>query len=376
MSEIILTNLSPEALELAVAKRDELADQALGNFMDAVAECGRYLIALEEVSPHGTFIPRLERCFTKGQATAYRYMKISRNLSRVINLRDAPSLRQALRLIAEHEEAAFPKRTRKPANLPAASPELPEVEVIDTRPPKPAAQPQPARAMFDDEDDLPPEEPSPLPRTNTKHTPATAQKIDRGSEITPADYPDDSTGMPLLEVVIAQHTTQEVVEALIAGLEGTQAKRVAAILRAAAEELDPQPVVIYEQPEAPKSDRPSKHPTVRQLQEAAAEYVETSRPAGWTPQLSTQVADWADYKQGLVGNAKVRSLKSWHAALVRIANVANTRGAGIVCEMISKAIANGWQGWEHEATSNGKPTVASTRIDTGERWDDLEYRTV
>jgi len=135
-------------------------------------------------------------------------------------------------------------------------------------------------------------------------------------------------------------------------------------------------VVIHEQSEAPKKDRPSKHPTVRQLQEAAAEYIETSRPAGWTPQLSTQVADWADYKQGLVGNAKVRSLKSWHAALVRIANVANTRGAGTVCEMISKAIANGWQGWEHEATSNGKPTVASTRIDTGERWDDLEYRTV
>jgi hypothetical protein len=177
-------------------------------------------------------------------------------------------------------------------------------------------------------------------------------------------------------VVIAQHTTQEVVEALIAGLEGTQAKRVAAILRAAAEELDPQPVVIHEQPEQPKRGRPAKHPTVEQLQKAAMEYIDTSRPAGWTPQLSTQVADWADYKQGLAGNAKVRSLKSWHAALVRIANVANTRGAGTVCEMISKAIANGWQGWEHEAISNGKPTVASTRIDTGERWDDLEYRTV
>lgn len=370
MSEIILTNLSPEALELAVAKRDELADQALGNFMDAVAECGRYLIALEEVSPHGTFIPRLERCFTKGQATAYRYMKISRNLSRVINLRDAPSLRQALRLIAEHEEAAFPKRTRKPANLPAASPELPEVEVIDTRPPKPAAQPQPARAMFDDEDDLPPEEPSPLPRTNTKHTPATAQKIDRGSEITPADYPDDSTGMPLLEVVIAQHTTQEVVEALIAGLEGTQAKRVAAILRAAAEELDPQPVVIHEQQEAPKRGRPAKHPTADQLMEAAETY-----RVKWSGQLMTQVCKWAEYKQSLSGNAKVRSLASWDAMLTRIDNVQKMRGPGTVCEMINKAIANGWQGWEHDSSSNGKPTVASTRIDSGEDYSDLEYRT-
>ena len=136
MNEIILTNLSPETLELAVAKRDQLVDESLGNFMDAVAECGRYLIALEEVSEHGTFGDRLDRCFKKGKSLAYIYMKIARNFQRVGNLRTAPSLRQAMRLIAEYEEAAGTKRTRKPTE--------PAPEVIDNRPEsRTIAQPKP-----------------------------------------------------------------------------------------------------------------------------------------------------------------------------------------------------------------------------------------
>jgi len=169
--------------------------------------------------------------------------------------------------------------------------------------------------------------------------------------------------------VIANHTTQEVVDALIVGLQGPQAQKVAAILRKAADKLDPQPVVAKEQPA--KRGPAAKHPTTAQLQEAAAAYDDA-----WSGQLITQVRNWASYKQSLAGNAKVRSLQSWAAALTRIDHVQKMRGSGAVCEMISKAIANGWQGWEHDSSSNGRPTVASTRIDSGEDYSDLEYRTV
>ena len=369
MNEIILTNLPTETLAAMAAEKAELVEQHGRKTVQAAIDCGRYLTEIKSRLGHGEWLPWLEENWNHSTVWASQFMKMA-NYKHAYNLEEASSVREALRMIGEAEEAAGTKRTRKPAEPPAAAPALPEVEVIDTRPPKPAAQPQPARAMFDD-DDLPPEEPPPLPRTNTHHTPATAQKIDRGPEITSADYPDDSTGMPLLEVVIAQHTTQEVVEALIAGLEGTQAKRVAAILRAAAEELDPQPVVIHEQPEQPKRGRPVKHPTADQLMEVAEAY-----RVKWSGQLMTQVCKWAEYKQSLAGNAKVRSLASWDAMLTRIDNVQKMRGPGTVCEMINKAIANGWQGWEHDSGSNGKPTVASTRIDSGEDYSDLEYRTV
>jgi hypothetical protein len=252
---------------------------------------------------------------------------------------------------------------------------------------------------------LPPEEPAPLPKTNTLHTPATRQQIDRGPEPAPprpvdpfADLEDgawyvyyhnngsptltavtggdiqraaaelNTTEPDILEVVVAQHTTPQVLAALTAGYEGEQAKRVARQLREAADRLDPQPV-IHDMTEKPAA-KSKKHPTADQLMEATRDY-----PAKWTSQLITQVHAWAEYKQSLSGNAKVRSLTSWAAMLARIDNVQKMRGPGTVCEMINKAIANGWQGWEHDS-GNGKSTIASTRIDTGEDYSDLTYRTV
>ena len=371
MSEIILTGLPTETLAAMAAEKAELVEQHGRKTVQAAIDCGRYLTEIKSRLGHGEWLPWLEENWQYSHFRATQYMRLAQaNINSGLYLTDAKDIKDALRILGEAEEAAGTKRTRKPAD-PPAPPALPEVEVIDNRPAKPAETTLPARQFFEsDTDDLPPEEPPALPRTNTKHTPATAQKIDRGPEITPADYTDDSTGMPLLEVVIAQHTTQEVVEALIAGLEGTQAKRVAAILRAAAEEIDPQPVVIHEQQEQPKRGRPAKHPTADQLMEVAEAY-----RVKWSGQLMTQVCKWAEYKQSLSGNAKVRSLASWDAMLTRIDNVQKMRGPGTVCEMINKAIANGWQGWEHDSGNNGKPTVASTRIDSGEDYSDLEYRT-
>ena len=217
---------------------------------------------------------------------------------------------------------------------------------------------------------LPPEEPPALPKTNTLHIPATQQRVDRGPDPAPPTVIECGAGLTPLQHILAQHTRREVLMELVCGYEGEQRKRVFADIRAFLDEFDPQPI-IHDATEKPaKRGPPAKHPTADQLMFVAEPYA-----TKWSGQLMTQVCKWAEYKQSLAGNAKVRSLASWDAMLTRIDNVQKMRGPGTVCEMINKAIANGWQGWEHDSGSNGKPTVASTRIDSGEDYSDLEYRT-
>jgi hypothetical protein len=55
-------------------------------------------------------------------------------------------------------------------------------------------------------------------------------------------------------------------------------------------------------------------------------------------------------------------MESWEAALTRIENVAHDRGVDAVCDMIQKAIANGWQGWEHETNDRNSRGAAGGRI--------------
>ena len=361
MSEIILTNLTTETLASMAAEKAALVEQHGRKTVQAAIDCGRYLTEIKSRLGHGEWLPWLEENWQYSRVWATQFMRLA-NDKLSYHLTDAKDIKDALRILGEAEEAAGTKRTRKAAADPA-----PEVEVIDNRSAKPVEQPQAPPAMFD-ADDLPPEEPPALPKTNTLHSPATRQRIDRGPDPAPPQPVEDAYGMPLLEVVIGNHTTQEVVDALIVGLQGSQAKRVATILREAAEKLDPQ-FVIHDMTEKPAA-KPKKTPTADQLMEATRDY-----PVKWTSQLITQVHAWAEYKQSLAGNAKVRSLTSWFAMLTRIDNVQKMRGPGTVCEMINKAIANGWQGWEHDSSNNGKPTVASTRIDSGEDYSDLEYRT-
>jgi len=365
MSEIILTDLPTETLAEMAAEKAALVEQHGRKTVQAAIDCGRYLTEIKSRLGHGEWLPWLEENWPQSQSRAHQYMKLA-NYDNCTNLDlgQCANVHSALKLIGEAEEAAGTKRTRKPAAEP-----VPEVEVIDNRPtPKPVENVPTVTKSFLDSDGLPPEEPPALPKTNTLHSPATQQRIDRGPEPAPSQPVEDAYGMPLLEVVIGNHTTQEVVDALIVGLQGSQAKRVATILREAADRLDPQPVV-HDATEKPAT-KPKKHPTADQLMEVAEAYA-----AKWSGQLMTQVCKWAEYKQSLAGNAKVRSLASWDAMLTRIDNVHKMRGPGTVCEMINKAIANGWQGWEHDSSSNGKPTVASTRIDHGEDYSDLEYRT-
>jgi hypothetical protein len=363
-NEMILTNLTTETLAEMAAEKAALVEQHGRKTVQAAIDCGRYLTEIKSRLGHGEWLPWLEENWQYSHKRATQFIQLA-NMNHGSYLEEASSVREALRMIGEAEEAAGTKRTRKAAAAPA-----PEVEVIDNRPaPRPVEHVPTVTKSFFDADELPPEEPPALPKTNTLHSPATQQRIDRGPDPAPPQPVEDAYGMPLLEVVIGNHTAQEVIDALIAGLQGQQAHEVAAILRVAANKLDPLATVAAEPPPA-KPAKAGKHPTAEELIRSTEVYEDD-----WSGPLMTQVKAWATYKQSLVGNAKVRSLQSWAAALSRIDNVQKMRGPGTVCEMINKAIANGWQGWEHDSSSNGKPTVASTRIDSGEDYSDLEYRT-
>jgi hypothetical protein len=363
MSEMILANLSTEFLAEMAAEKAALVEQHGRKTVQAAIDCGRYLTEIKSRLGHGEWLPWLESNWKHSDKWATQFMRLA-NQNCSSNLAEASSINEALRMIGEAEEAAGTKRTRKAPADPS-----PEVEVIDNRPaPRPVEDVPTVTKSFFDSDELPPEEPPALPKTNTLHTPATQQRIDRGPEPAPPTVIECGAGLTPLQHVLAGHTRREVLVELVSGYEGEQRKRVFADIRAFVDEFDPQPV-IHDATEKPAT-KPKKHPTADQLMEVAEAYA-----AKWSGQLMTQVCAWAEYKQSLAGNAKVRSLASWDAMLTRIDNVQKMRGPGTVCEMINKAIANGWQGWEHDSSSNGKPTVASTRIDSGEDYSDLEYRT-
>jgi hypothetical protein len=119
------------------------------------------------------------------------------------------------------------------------------------------------------------------------------------------------------------------------------------------------------------SSKPGKVPTAQQLTTAVGDRVHDGDWQDlWRGKLEKAVEAWARYKQSLTGKAKVRSMESWEAALTRIENVAHDCGVDAVCDMIQKAIANGWQGWEHETNGSRGGSRITTAVRSNRNWDE------
>jgi hypothetical protein len=119
------------------------------------------------------------------------------------------------------------------------------------------------------------------------------------------------------------------------------------------------------------SSKSGKVPTAQQLTTAVGDRVHDGDWQDlWRGKLEKAVEAWARYKQSLTGKAKVRSMESWEAALTRIENVAHDCGVDAVCDMIQKAIANGWQGWEHETNGSRGGSRISTAVRSNRNWDE------
>jgi hypothetical protein len=399
---LILAGVPAETLVMMAAEKYRLHMEYGQKMVAYYIEAGECLNEAKERLPHGVFGLHLEQHWEASERSAYNAMKMAK-LQRVANLSTAESIRHAQRLIAQYEEANGTKRTRK---APAES----APEVIDNRPSSPQATLLPGEEIdFSDRrkprqervrplpaTDLPPEEPPALPKTNTLHSPATQQRIDRGPDPAPprpvdpfADLEDGAwyvyyhnNGSPtltavtggdiqraaaelqttepdILEVVVAQHTTPQVLAALTAGYEGDQAKRVAKQLRERADELDP-----------PEETKAPTLPQMRSIIDQRAK-LPLADDRHLKPPVAAAASEWAAHKMSMPKAKRYQSRTSWEACLSRMATLSLDRGADVVCDMIQRAIASGYQGWEFEASAPrvGRPAPRNTNIRTGRNFD-------
>lgn len=97
---------------LEVEALAEIANEAAGQVesfarkaVEQADRCGRALMAIKEKLPHGEWGKWLGRNFDYSQEHARRYMTIAANSTRVWNLKDATSIREALRMIADPIES-------------------------------------------------------------------------------------------------------------------------------------------------------------------------------------------------------------------------------------------------------------------------------
>jgi hypothetical protein len=226
-----MINLSILPLETLAEMANEAAEQAENNAKATVQramDAGRFLNAAKEQCQYGTWLAWLGANWNYKHATASAYMQIA-NFQHAGNLKDAKSIREALRMIGEEKEdqqsdvvesAIVPRAERKTGRV--------EVEKVG----QPIVQADPPKPEKDDD-------PNPAPTTNTKHTPATAKakEADRPAPMTitpviieePATVPDEPT--------LADWPVSEIIGFLKSSADDP--KKRARELRKAADELDP-----------------------------------------------------------------------------------------------------------------------------------------
>jgi hypothetical protein len=107
-----------EALEVEVLigianESAELVEASARKAVEHAERCGRALLAAKEKVAHGQWLGWIGANFNYTRQHAHRYMTIASNVTRVLPLKDATSIREALRMIAEDPET--PKRERKPS---------------------------------------------------------------------------------------------------------------------------------------------------------------------------------------------------------------------------------------------------------------------
>lgn len=144
----------------------------------------------------------------------------------------------------------------------------------------------------------------------------------------------------LLESCFRHNPVTAIVRFLINSTVEKDVEDVAKQLRKAADMLDP-----------PK--KPAKAgavPTAAELHEAI--------PGDFPGDLYETCRQWATYKQGRAKGERIQSQDAWKIALKQIWNHAEANGVDVVIEMIEKAIANSWKGWNHGSGQNGTGTTS------------------
>jgi hypothetical protein len=375
MSELIQLDSLPVETLAEMANEAAAACEASGRkTVEHAATSGRALLAAKAQVKHGEWLSWLADKFHWSQQRASQFMEIANYYARS-NLESAETIQGALRMIAESPEKQAKKAEREakkletpPKSLAPATPAPPVSSGVIRyeNPPNPQTQPQKPAWLADpdemgmpDVDGMPP-----LPKTNTHHTAANrrtpdARETDRIGIVPPDDprtYHDGNWyewNEPLNRMISVSE------DDILAEADRIRQWRRGLVVAEPVKDTTP----VVEPTKDSVSSKPGKVPTAQQLTTAVGDRVHDGDWQDlWRGKLEKAVEAWARYKQSLTGKAKVRSMESWGAALTRIENVAHDRGVDAVCDMIQKAIANGWQGWEHETNDRNSRGAAGGRI--------------
>ena len=225
-----MIDLSKLELATLAEMANDAAEQAENNAKATVQramDAGRFLNAAKEQCGHGTWMPWLGANWNYKHATASAYMQIA-NFQHAGNLKDAKSIREALRMIGEEKEDQ--SEVAESAIVPRAERKTGRVEVSEVG--QTVVQSEEVNPVKDDD-------PNPALKTNTKHSPATAKakEADRPAPMTitpviidePPTVPDEPT--------LADWPVSEIIGFLKASAD--EPKKRARELRKAADELDP-----------------------------------------------------------------------------------------------------------------------------------------
>lgn len=173
------------------------------------------------------------------------------------------------------------------------------------------------------------------PKTNTKHTPATAKA-------TEADRPAPQIVTPVIveesavfpeRIFLSDFSVAEMLEYLKASAD--DAKKRAKELRRTADELDP----------PTEGKTPSRSQLVSMI------------PDDWAPELQKAAADWAEYKQARAKGERIQTARAWELALDKFTK----QPMSVVVSKVNAAIEKSWKGWDHNtANQQSGGTIAGT----------------
>lgn len=129
MNEISIGGLPLDTLAEMANEAAELAERDMVSAVGRAWDCGRYLLAAKQQVPHGQWMHWVRVNFDRELRTACRYMQLAGAFPSRAAIAEATSIRQAMRMISQPEEA------------PVDEPEPELVEEIETQP-EPEIEPQ------------------------------------------------------------------------------------------------------------------------------------------------------------------------------------------------------------------------------------------
>lgn len=207
---IDLNLLPPETLAEMANEAAEAAEKNARVTVQKAIDAGRYLIAAKEQIEHGQWMAWVGKNWNYKSSQAHRYMQIA-NLAHALNLTEAKSVRDALRIIAN--EKADPE----PDITPRAERKRGQVEVVE-----------------------PDDDPTPDPPTQRKTAKGSEKKPEASKPKTPPITPeiiDEPKESFPEERTLSDWTEQQILDFLVATAD--EPKPRAKRLRKTADRLDP-----------------------------------------------------------------------------------------------------------------------------------------